>query len=90
MDPFSQVIYVADKGNHRIRKIDLSTGFMSTVVGNGACGTCDSSDPRKQTLDAPYDLQFCPPHHLIICGSDNSIRKFDLEMRTLVTILVGS
>jgi hypothetical protein len=28
-------IFVADSGNHRIRRIDAGTGYISTVAGNG-------------------------------------------------------
>ena len=34
----SNNLYIADGGACRIRKVDLGTGIMSTVAGNGNCG----------------------------------------------------
>lgn len=90
LDPTTHYIYVADKGNHRVRCIDLCTGFMSTVCGNGTKGCQDSNEIRTQSLDSPFDLHFIPPHNLLICCADNSIRKFDLQTQVLETILIGS
>lgn len=90
LDPTTHFIYVADQGNHRIRCIDLSTGFMSTVCGNGTKGTQDSMDIRTQSLDSPFNLHFVPPHHLLISCADNSVRRFDLQTSMLETVLIGS
>jgi sugar lactone lactonase YvrE len=31
-------LYIADRSNHRIRKVTAATGFISTVAGNGTAG----------------------------------------------------
>ncbi|CAD7946690.1 unnamed protein product [Amoebophrya sp. A25] len=77
-------IYVADAGNNRVRRINLSTGFISTVVGNGSRGC------GRNTLDTPYDLQFFSPHFLLITCADNCVRSFDLKRKILTTVLIGS
>jgi len=89
VDPMTHYIYVADRGNHRIRRCDMSTGFMSTVCGNGCKGCVDSHLIAEQMLDSPYKVQFALPHHLLICCADNSIRKFDLRTNMLETVLIG-
>merc|ERR1719313_3059013 len=90
LDPHSHYIYVADRGNHVIRKIDLMSGLMSTVVGNGNRGNFDGPDPKRQSLDSPFEVSFVDPHCLIISCADNSIRCFNLKTQYLETILVGS
>ena len=38
IDSTGKYLYVADSNNHRIRKIDLGTNSVSTLVGSGAAG----------------------------------------------------
>lgn len=90
IDPRSHYIYVADRGNHVIRKIDLMSGLMSTAVGNGTRGNSDGVNPMRQALDSPFEVSFAEPHFLLISCSDNSIRSFNLKTHILETILVGS
>jgi len=35
--------YISDTGNHRVRKVDADTGFISTVAGNGDSGYDDKN-----------------------------------------------
>ena len=61
LDPPGKHLYIADIGNHRIRRIDLATGLITTVAGNGKSGVpsdgADATsaplfDPRAVTPDA--------------------------------------
>lgn len=90
LDPHNHHIYIADKGNHVIRKVDVLTGLMSTVCGSGSRGNYDSSDRRRQALDSPFEVSFSEPHFLVISCADNSVRCFDLKTGYLDTLLVGS
>jgi len=90
LDPKSHFIYVADRGNHVIRKIDLMGGFISTIVGNGTRGSFDGPCIKRQALDSPFEVSFVEPHYLIISCSDNSIKSFSLKTQYLETTLVGS
>ena len=60
LDPAGERIYLADLDNRRIRMVDLRTGIVSTVAGNGERGvpadgaTAAKSplvDPRAVTVD---------------------------------------
>jgi hypothetical protein len=47
-------MYFADTGNQRVRRVDASTGIISTVAGNGAQGyTGDSNGATQATLSNP-------------------------------------
>jgi len=35
LDETEKYLYIADMNNHRVRKIDLSTGIITTIAGNG-------------------------------------------------------
>ena len=41
-------MYIADYGNHRIRKVTVSTGIITTIAGSGADGY--SGDGGAATL----------------------------------------
>ena len=45
-------LYIADYGNNRIREVDLATGIISTVVGNG---TADYGGDGGQAVAAALD-----------------------------------
>lgn len=46
--PGAKTIYVADIGNARVRAIDLSTGKVSTVAGNGKKGVPTDGEPAAE------------------------------------------
>jgi DNA-binding beta-propeller fold protein YncE len=50
LDPKGEKLYAADLDNRRIRVIDLKTGVVSTVAGNGKKGVPDDGTSAK---DAP-------------------------------------
>ena len=38
-------LYVVDTGNYRVRRIDATTGIITTVAGNGSYGFCGDGGP---------------------------------------------
>ncbi len=51
-------LYVADTESHAIRKINLKTGIITTVLGTGQIGDCQESDPLKCKLNRPHSVLF--------------------------------
>jgi uncharacterized protein (TIGR03437 family) len=50
-------LYFADFLNHRVRKITISTGLITTVVGNGTPGTGGAyGDPSRSQIALPTDV----------------------------------
>jgi streptogramin lyase len=51
-------LYVADTESHAVRKINLKTGIITTVLGTGQIGDGPESDPLKCKLNRPHSVLF--------------------------------
>ena len=50
-------VYIADGGNHRIRKVTISTGIITTFAGTGASSYSGDNGPATSaTLNYPYGV----------------------------------
>jgi len=67
-------LYIADCWNNAIRKVDLSTGIITTVAGTGVYGnTGDGGAAISATLRHPQDVKFdLSGNTLYISDSDNN------------------
>ena len=81
-----EILYVADTGNHALRSINLISGQVDTLCGNGRAG-----DPRAGVLAQPWDSPLNYPAavavadnqvHIAMAG-DNHIWSYDLGTREL-------
>ncbi len=72
-------LYFADVANYRIRRIDVNTGIITTVVGNGLQGfSGDGGSPLSAELNNPYSVIFDYYGSLYISDTGNDrIRKVD-------------
>jgi sugar lactone lactonase YvrE len=49
-------LYIADTESHTIRRIDLNTGIINTVLGTGMRGDGPETDPLQCKLSRPHGL----------------------------------
>jgi hypothetical protein len=49
-------LFAADTENHAIRRIDLDTGIIATVLGTGVRGDGPEPDPRQCRLSRPHGV----------------------------------
>ena len=50
-------MYIADHYNHRIRKVTVSTGIITTIAGTGASSySGDNGQATSATLYYPYGV----------------------------------
>ncbi len=70
-------LYIADRSNNRIRKVDVSTGLISTVVGTGdASSTGDGSAATSATINVPCFLRLDSAGNLYVSECDgDKVRK---------------
>jgi hypothetical protein len=70
-------LYISDTGNNVIRKVDLSTGIISTVAGNGIEGFGGDGGPATSgQLNYPWGVTLGNDGSLYIADlSNNRIRK---------------
>ncbi|MCH8315303.1 MAG: hypothetical protein IIA64_04955, partial [Planctomycetes bacterium] len=70
-------IYIADTFNHRIRKVDIGTGLISTIAGTGVLGYGgDGGAATAALLDTPSGIVVDSGGNVIFSDTDNHrIRK---------------
>ena len=72
-------LYIADSFNHRIRRVDATTGNISTVAGTGSFGDSgDGGAATAATLNRPYGVALDGSGNLYIADTDNHrVRRVD-------------
>ena len=65
-------IYIADTKNHRIRKVDSSTSYVTTFAGTGTAGwSGDGGKATEAKLNYPMGLAFDSAGNLYVCDTFN-------------------
>src|SRR6202521_537097 len=80
-------LYIAERDNHVIRKVDMKTGVISTVAGTGAPGfSGDGGLGTKAQLRQPHSLLFDRDGTLLICDIGNQrIRRLHVDTGLIET-----
>ncbi len=78
-------LYICDIGNHRVRKVDLKSGQISTFAGTGERKpTPDGAKIAGTPLNGPRALDFDGDHHLVLALREgNAIYRLNLNSQTL-------
>ena len=81
-------LYIADRNNHRVRKID-SNGIIMTVAGTGVPDCCKDNGPAiEASLNFPSDVDMDLEGNLYISDrSNNRIRKVNAS--GVITTIAG-
>lgn len=86
------VLFVADTGNHAVRRVRLLSGDVDTVAGTGMPGhdlPNENLEPAKVAMSAPADVAVLGDNVYIAVSGQNQIWQLDMVRNKLV-VLAGS
>ena len=88
LDPTERSLLICDSGNHAIRKIDLITGIITTIAGNGTSGfSGDGGKAKNAQLHLPRGIALSPSGDLFVADSFNHvIRKISARDQIISTV----
>ncbi len=88
----SRGLYIADQSNNRIRKIDLTSGVMTTVAGTGESGYNGDGAPGPDTaLAGPSGLAVDHEGNVYVADTFSSrIRKWDRRTGIVDAVVGGA
>ncbi len=80
-------LYIADRGNNRIRRVDLGTNVIATVAGNGAGAFAgDGGAATSASLNLPTDMVVGNGALYIADRQNARVRRVDLSTGIITTI----
>lgn len=83
-------LFIADRCNERIRRVDAGTGIIQTVAGNGERGPSADGPALARSLMGAYYVRALSPDQILFTDTDSHrVRRIDLEPGRIVT-LAGS
>jgi len=87
-----EVMYIADTLNHRIRKVDLKTGVISTIAGTGEAGySGDGGAATKATFNGAFGIALGPSGDRLYVADLNNRRIRMIVLKTgMVTSIAGN
>jgi sugar lactone lactonase YvrE len=81
-------LFIADYGNHAIRRVDVETGIITTVAGTGVAGFSGDGGPATAAqLNGPSGVALDGDGNLFIADSNNQrIRRVDAVTGNISTV----
>ena len=81
-------LLVADTRNHRIRRVAVATGTITTLAGNGAQGFAGDGGPAAQAeIDSPAGLALDAGGNVYLADTRNQrVRRVDAAVGTISTV----
>jgi streptogramin lyase len=81
-------LYITEVGNHRVMRVDLKSGKLTTVAGTGEIGySGDGGLATAANLNEPYEIRFDKVGNMYFVEMKNHIvRKVDAKSKVISTI----
>ncbi|HLE39501.1 MAG TPA: NHL repeat-containing protein, partial [Acidimicrobiia bacterium] len=73
-------VFIADTSNHRVRRVDVGTGLISTIAGTGTFGfSGDGAAATSAKLNSPFGVAVDGVGNVFIADSSNHrVRRVDV------------
>lgn len=90
ISPDGAYLYVTEYANHRVRRVEIATGTVTTVAGSGNASFADGTG-SEASFNQPAGLALFPDGQTLLVGdiSNHRIRSIDLSTNAVST-LAGS
>ena len=79
-------LYLADSENHRIRKIVIDNGTVTTLAGTGSRGSTDHATGTSATFDYPYGITTDGTNLYVVDLYGHIVRKIVIDNGTVTTL----
>jgi len=81
-------LYITEVSNHRVRRLDLKTGELTTVAGCGRRGYEGDGGPATQALlNEPYEVRFDRDGNMYFVEMQNHlVRRVDVQTGRISTV----
>lgn len=81
-------LYICEVANHRVRRLDLKSGKLSTVAGTGEKGRSgDGKAATSARLNEPYEVRFDETGNMFFVEMRNHIvRRVDAKTKIITTV----
>jgi DNA-binding beta-propeller fold protein YncE len=70
-------LYVAEQANHKIRKIVISTGAVTTVAGTGSSGSANNTTGTSASFNGPEGITTDGTYLYVTDTQNDTIRKIE-------------
>jgi sugar lactone lactonase YvrE/mono/diheme cytochrome c family protein len=90
IDPQLNKLYICDTNNNRVRVIDLGTGIINTLAGNGnAAFAGDGGPATAASLSYPTDVCVASDHSVYIADAHNEVVR-RVDPQGIITTVAGT
>ena len=81
-------LFFSDTFNHRIRRVDVRTGVITTIAGNGEAGYAGDSGPAvRASLNEPYGIAIDRSGNIFVADRLNRrVRRIDAANGSITTL----
>jgi len=79
-------LYIADTGNHKVKKVTAATGIITTIAGTGTAGySGDSGPPASAALNSPHAVVLYGGDVFIADTGNHCVREIDTSQGKIGT-----